>query len=260
MELSKEAGGAGGEVFKIEKSQKIDRLKLPVKRRGCTDLRSERKICRQKLWGPGNWCGIAELGGLRADPLRKRHGSEVFRGEVAVRKHSVQCLTHLGILRGKRAAAKQVAASVVPGIGRDSAPEHRKNRQIPMLLVDARTTEFENFSANCIKGSEIKLLGAIEAAVRCRAGSGLHTVGTHNLGSVLDDEMVACGVVGVFIPEGEERGFESFLEFQIEHEKTKGLRGSDVLWRRSETDFVLTRTRSARQDSAAYDFIFGHFF
>jgi hypothetical protein len=76
---------------------------------------------------------------------------------------------------------------VIPGIGRDSAPEHRKNGQIPMLLVDARTTEFENFSAYCIKGSEIKLLGAIEAAVRCRAGSGLHAVGTHNLGAVLDD-------------------------------------------------------------------------
>jgi hypothetical protein len=115
-----------------------------------------------------------------------------------------------------------------------------------MLLVDACTTQFEHFSAYCIKGSEIKLLGAVEAVVRSRAGSGLHAVGAHDFRAVFNNEMIACRIVGVFIPEGEERGFESLLKLKVEDKETEGLRGSDVFRRGSQTHVVLTRTHSAR--------------
>jgi hypothetical protein len=84
-----------------------------------------------------------------------------------------------------------------------------------MFLVDARAPQFENFSAYRVEGSEVKLLGAVEAAVCRRAGSGLHAVGAHDFRAVLNNEVIACGVVGVFIPQGEERGFESLLKLQI---------------------------------------------
>lgn len=140
---------------------------------------------------------------------------------------------------------------MLAGVVCDSAPEQREDVEVAVLLVDAGASEFENLRADRFERGEIKFLSAVEAEVLGGAIPGLHAVGADDFPVEFNEEMVACGVVGVFVTEGEEGRFEALFEFEVEDEEAQGLSGADVILSGGEAHGVLLCGGGAREDATA---------
>src|SRR5262249_44786207 len=113
---------------------------------------------------------------------------------------------------------------------RNCLPKHSKHYEISVLAMDARPAQLNHLIANRLKNDEFKFLRAIITQMGCSVPAGLQTVSAHHLTSwqMLDDEMVAYSVKGIFIKPGRMGFLESFPQFEVKHFITQGLGGPDL--------------------------------
>src|SRR6266571_8492177 len=113
----------------------------------------------------------------------------------------------------------------------DAFPEQAKDDQVAMLRMNTRPSQFNHLRAKRLEDLELELLRAVEAAIPRRVVAGLQSVCANDIGGgrMFNDEMIANGIEGVFVPAGRVGLFKSFVEFEIEDLKAQRLCRANVI-------------------------------
>jgi len=179
----------------------------------------------------------------RAIVSRERPGAPFRLNHVLPAKISIRGRTDRRILRRDGTAAHQITSASRFGIISNAFPQQSQHDEIPVLAMDARAAQLDYFRAQRLEDRKLKLLGAVITQMRCCIAAGLQTIRADNLtgGQMLDQEVIANGVEGIFVTAGGAGRGEAFVELQVEDLEAQHLCGADFIGVSSEPCRVLSR-------------------
>ena len=100
-----------------------------------------------------------------------------------------------------------------------------------VISMHAGAAKFDEFTTQRLVGREVELLFAVIAEMRGGKLSGLEPVRADDLAGVvlLDQQMIAVSIVGIFVAPERVRSREPLTEFEIEDLETQTLSGLEIL-------------------------------
>jgi hypothetical protein len=117
------------------------------------------------------------------------------------------------ILRREGTAAEEIPRSVSSRVICNSLPQESENYEVSVLAMYACPAKLHHLIANRLENAELKFLGRVVTQVGCRIPACLQTVSPDDFpsGQMLDQEMIAHSVKGIFIEPGRMGLFQSPL-------------------------------------------------
>ena len=151
------------------------------------------------------------------------------------------------VLRSERAATDEIARLAIAGVDDDAAPEQAEHAEMAVIAMHAGAAEFDQLATQRFVRREIEFLLAVVAEMRGGELPGLEAIGADDFAGVLllDEQVVAVGVVGILIAPERVRGGEPFAEFEIEDFEAQPLRGEQILRRGGQAEAIGGRTAAA---------------
>ena len=178
---------------------------------------------------------------------------ETFFDEMLSAKLAVGGGADGWVLRRQRTASNQVTAIALPAIDTDASPQQTEHGEIAMLLMHAGASKFDEFIANRLERFEQEFLRAVIAAIAGRARAGLQAIRPDDFAGrrVFHQKMIANFIKVIGIQASREGMLEAFVEFEIENQKTKRLRGANFLRGARQAQRVRPVILRAGQDPVA---------
>jgi hypothetical protein len=112
-----------------------------------------------------------------------------------------------------------------------------------MLAMHAGASQLNYLASQSLEDLKLEFLGRVVTTTSLGVNPGLQTVRADDLlrSQMLHHQMVAHRIEGIFIPASGVRIGQTFVEFEVEYLKSKGLSGPEFIQVLRESRLVLRR-------------------